>query len=687
MRGLISIIALCFLLLSGCSTPAEEPQTVVRGEADFGSRPLNAREELIALDGDWLFVPGRFVDPGEAVPNGEGLYVRVPQSWYSLRAIPELDRGTGFGTYRMRIQLHPDDVGKPLGLLVKPIASSYRLWINGELARTVGIAGEDAASSSPASGEEHVYFVPGQNTVDITVQAANFSQRKGGIWDSLWIGSEAALDHSVLQGHFREFGMAGALIMMGIFYVTFSLFYLPERSTLFLGILSICIALRTFFLGETLVAVWFPSLSWTWQVKLEYFIEIGAILVFGQYFRAMYPEETPNFVIRFVQWFEGTFLFIVLITPPLFFTRLLPVHIAGIIIGVFLISFVFMKAIRHKRLGARSGFIALITAAAATVTDTLYYMSIPVWSVELVYPAYFLFLFTQMSVTIRRYVMLKKESDALNRKLAASNEQLERKVAERTRLLTDSHRANSRLMHSIAHDLRAPITLIRHRVDGLKPHVRSDGSLHLSVIEQQSDWALRLAQNLNDLASFQENEMNFSPTQVEAVDLMRFLYKRSEPIVRGGGFKWRRKPLDELLESEQTCLSVDMFLIERALDNLISNSLKFTTPEGEIAISYHKADDYFEIYLENDSVTLPAETLSHMFERFYKGDNSDLGSGIGLAVCWEIVVLHRGEIEASQPRKNRTCFTVRLPWAATGRRGKRESLGMGSASAGRTPVL
>ncbi|MBP1154236.1 MULTISPECIES: sensor histidine kinase [unclassified Paenibacillus] len=669
MRGILVVMAVCLILLAGCSPTTDEPLLAIEeGNADFSSMSLSSDNRLIPLQGQWTFVPGRLIEPDEPIPMMEAVFVEVPQSWESLHSLPGLNGGTGFGTYRLRITLHPEDVGTTLGLLIEPVASSYTLWVNGKKLRTVGTVGKSSDSSIPKETVERVHFVTSERELQIDIQVSNFAQRKGGIWKGLSIGGETALESSLQREMMREYASSGALLMMGVFYLAFAWLYLPERSTLFLGALSICFALRMFFLGEVLVAAWFPGLSWAWQVKLEYLIEIAAILSFSHYFRAMYPQEYSRLMINSIRGLEVAFAMVVLATPSSFFTQWMVMHAAVAACAVlFVLCFVYPIAIRHGRMGARSGLIALAIALLSLVNDTFYYLAVPLTSEELVYAGFFVYLLSQMGVTIRRYVALKQESDALTLRLAASNEELERKVSERTRQLTESHQANSRLMHNIAHDLRAPIALIRRRAKQLAAYVSPEGTADLVVIEQQSEWAIKLAQNLNDLASFQEREMRFSPVFVKAIDLMRFLYKRTEPVIRGSGFQWSHKPLDELFEGDVLVVRADLFLIERLIDNLISNSLKFTLPGRRISLSYRMVGAILEIIFENEANPLDEKALERIFERFYKAGLSEVGSGIGLAVCREIVRLHGGEIHVSQSEEGRIQFFVRLPMESSGK--------------------
>jgi signal transduction histidine kinase len=666
LRTLILFIMTIFILTS-CTASSKNVDTFIsvkKGKIDLSSVSLYSEKELIDLRGKWYFTSGQLLPPEMKVPSSKEQYIDVPKSWESIQSQSSIKDGKGFGTYRLQIRIHPDDVGKTLGVIVRPIASSYNLWINGQLMRTIGIVGKSVDTSIPKETVEYVHFIPTTDELSINIQVSNFQQRKGGIWDGIYLGSELAMQESINRNMIKEFTSAGALLMMGIFYLAFALFYLPERSTMYLGVLCILFGVRFFFLGEVLVTTWFHDFNWNWQVKMEYLIEITLIIAFSFYLRSMYPKEYSKWVFKLILIGELIIAFIVVLTSSGFFTKWMIIHATVAMCALFyVLCFVYPKAIKSKILGARSSAITLCIVFLALVNDTLYYLSIPYTTKDLLYAGFFLGLLSQMSVTIRRYVYLKQESDILAKRLTLYNQELEEKIVDRTSQLTESHRNNAQLMHNIAHDLRAPILLISERTKQLKNYVDSKGLPHISLIEQQSEWAIKLSRNLNDLASFQEEKMKFKPKQIMVPDLLRFVYKRSEPMIRGGGFIWYYKPLDELYESELSgvIVAVDMYLLERVFDNLITNSLKYTPQGHEIGITYSVGDSYLEIAIENETSFVNTEIINRMFDRLFTGNHTYTGSGIGLAVCKEIIHLHKGDINVLHDQKNKISIVITLP--------------------------
>ena len=98
-------------------------------------------------------------------------------------------------------------------------------------------------------------------------------------------------------------------------------------------------------------------------------------------------------------------------------------------------------------------------------------------------------------------------------------------------------------------------------------------------------------------------------------------------------------------------------LISRALNNLISNALRYA--RTKIILSCHLGDECVKIYVEDDGAGISAEALPHIFERFYKGAGGN--HGIGLSIVASIVNQHGGHITAENSGKGGAIFTVTLP--------------------------
>jgi two-component system sensor histidine kinase SenX3 len=109
-------------------------------------------------------------------------------------------------------------------------------------------------------------------------------------------------------------------------------------------------------------------------------------------------------------------------------------------------------------------------------------------------------------------------------------------------------------------------------------------------------------------------------------------------------------------------------LFEDAMRRLLDNAIKFSNgnKDAHVAVSTGSADGWVEIAVRDNGVGIPAEQISHLFERFQQIDRDKMeqqGVGLGLAVAQGLIQLHGGEITAQSEPGTGSTFTIRLPAA------------------------
>lgn len=112
-------------------------------------------------------------------------------------------------------------------------------------------------------------------------------------------------------------------------------------------------------------------------------------------------------------------------------------------------------------------------------------------------------------------------------------------------------------------------------------------------------------------------------------------------------------------------LNADPLLLRRAVSNLVANAIRYADPHSEVQIDVASTPTQCVINVENQGPALDPATLTHLFDRFYRGDasrqhNSD-SNGLGLAIVAAIMQLHAGEASVSQPQPGRIRFALSFP--------------------------
>ena len=213
---------------------------------------------------------------------------------------------------------------------------------------------------------------------------------------------------------------------------------------------------------------------------------------------------------------------------------------------------------------------------------------------------------------------------------------------------------------NVSHEIQSPLTSIRGFARALHDeHLSAQDRLHyLTIIETEGMRLSRMTDNMLKLASLEAEHMRVEPKPYRLDKQIRTLILACEP-------QWTSKTLDMDVELEEVEILADEDLLGQVWSNLLHNSIKFTPEGGRVCVEMHRRGSQIECRITDTGVGIPEEAQAHVFERFYKADQSrersHEGSGLGLAIAKKIVELHQGTIGiASQPGAG-TTLIVSLP--------------------------
>jgi signal transduction histidine kinase/DNA-binding response OmpR family regulator len=250
----------------------------------------------------------------------------------------------------------------------------------------------------------------------------------------------------------------------------------------------------------------------------------------------------------------------------------------------------------------------------------------------------------------------------INSKLALQNEEISRQSRQLMEMSAATAKANEARINfftNISHEFRTPLTLIITPLEELLRRSRLQGAdrQQLSIIRRN---AIRLLQLVNQLIDFRKLEFNKMQVKAAEHDLVLFAGEVIEsflPTARKRGIDCR------MITSERSLpVWIDAGMMDKVLYNLLSNAFKFTADGGSILVRLERRDNGAVISVEDTGIGMSPEVLEHAFDIFYQGDHdSHKGSGLGLALCKELVHLHHGTITALSEKNKGTVFTVTIP--------------------------
>ena len=206
-------------------------------------------------------------------------------------------------------------------------------------------------------------------------------------------------------------------------------------------------------------------------------------------------------------------------------------------------------------------------------------------------------------------------------------------------------RARRDFVANISHELRTPLTSIRLLLEGLlsgSAHDPEEATGLLQKIQVEVEALQQMAQELLDLAQIESGQilLRLVPTPVE--ELVTGVVDRLSAQAQ------RKQQTVSVEVSPRLTTLADVEQMSRALGNLLHNAIKFTPPEGRIALRARSLDGDVLIEVADSGPGIPPEDLPRVFERFFRGDRSRAGggAGLGLAIAKHVVEAHGGKIWA-----------------------------------------
>jgi PAS domain S-box-containing protein len=227
----------------------------------------------------------------------------------------------------------------------------------------------------------------------------------------------------------------------------------------------------------------------------------------------------------------------------------------------------------------------------------------------------------------------------------------------------EADRLKAEFFALVSHELRTPLTSIMGYLDLVEEEEAEEmgdtGRRFLGVISRN---ASRLDHLVEDLLLVTQVEAGTFTVDLASVDLVALARDSVEAAMPRA--EERHLELTISADSLPDCAG-DAQRLAQVLDNLISNAVKFTLPDGNIDVRVRRSGDRAVIEVEDTGPGIPATELEHLFDRFFRAagarENEIQGVGVGLAIAQAIAEAHGGQIEAESTVGKGSTFRVALP--------------------------
>jgi signal transduction histidine kinase len=231
--------------------------------------------------------------------------------------------------------------------------------------------------------------------------------------------------------------------------------------------------------------------------------------------------------------------------------------------------------------------------------------------------------------------------------------ELSQSINELAADLTEGERRQKQLMQDVAHELRTPLTGIQGNVEAMIDGVLEPTPQRLTSCYEEIIRLTKLVENLHILTSLEWKNVVLNKSSFDIAKLVQLVAEQCTPAAH-------EKGIAIVLRVVPALVTADYDRLKQVFINILSNAVKYTE-QGHITLSNTERG---EVTIADTGTGIPPDELPHIFERFYRADQSRNrttgGAGIGLTIAAAIIAAHEGSITVeSEPGKG-SVFRINL---------------------------
>ena len=234
------------------------------------------------------------------------------------------------------------------------------------------------------------------------------------------------------------------------------------------------------------------------------------------------------------------------------------------------------------------------------------------------------------------------------------------------------NREQAEFISTASHEMRTPVASIEGYLGlALNPATATIDARAKSFLEKAHENTQHLGQlfqDLLDITKAEDGRLKNEPVVLDATEFARDIWEGLKPKAENKGLEYVFMP-DHNVTGEKTIMPVffihaDRDHLHEVLNNLFENAIKYT-PSGTVAVNVTGDNDSVQISVKDSGIGIPAEDLPHLFQKFYRVDNSETreinGTGLGLFLSRKLTESIGGKLTVESEYKKGSVFTVKLP--------------------------
>lgn len=216
-----------------------------------------------------------------------------------------------------------------------------------------------------------------------------------------------------------------------------------------------------------------------------------------------------------------------------------------------------------------------------------------------------------------------------------------------------------------SHELKTPLSIIKLLSDSLIQTENPDPEFikeFLSDMNKEVERLTRIIERLLDMTQMDSSQTSMQFIHTDIREIVQEVYDKLTPLAKNKDISLSLNQPDT-----EVILPVERDTLTEAVYNIADNSIKYTEPGGNVAISLSRDLGNVYIAVSDTGIGIPKEEVQRIFDRFYRVDKARAretgGTGLGLSIALDAVKLHNGHIEVKSEEAAGSRFTIALPYS------------------------
>jgi signal transduction histidine kinase len=223
-------------------------------------------------------------------------------------------------------------------------------------------------------------------------------------------------------------------------------------------------------------------------------------------------------------------------------------------------------------------------------------------------------------------------------------------------------RQQGEFISRVSHELKTPLNVLSMYSESLLDLELTDEEQRVeaaNVIHDEVERLANLIQNLLSISQYEMGGLKVERQRVRMRDFLQDVFTNIRNSVAESGLAFE---LD--LPQELPALHIDKALMRIAINNLLTNAIKYNKPGGSVVLKVSESLSYLDIEVSDEGYGIAEEDIPRVFDKFFRSEDEHVrqqsGHGLGLALTQQIVRIHRGEISVTSKMGEGSTFLIRL---------------------------